>query len=139
MLRGFTTLNFYVDDIRAATAWYAELFGIDPYFVRPSAEDPAYVEFRVGDMQDEIGLIDSRYRPAGLATERPAGAVMNWHVDDVREAFEKLLSRGATELEAPRNLGEADWVIATVIDPFGNVLGLMHSPHYLEMLRRLKD
>lgn len=135
MLRGFTTLNFYVDDIRGATAWYAEVFGVDPYFVRPSEAEPAYVEFRVGDSQDEIGLIDSRFRPGGLSADRPAGAVMNWHVDDVTAAYERLIGLGATGLEPPRNLGEEGWQIATVIDPFGNVLGLMHSPHYLQQLR----
>ena len=29
---------------------------------------------------------------------------------------------------------EAGFVTASVIDPFGNVLGVMHNPHYLEML-----
>jgi hypothetical protein len=32
--------------------------------------------------------------------------------------------------------GEGGWITASVIDPFGNVLGLMHSPHYLELLGR---
>jgi hypothetical protein len=27
-------------------------------------------------------------------------------------------------------------VTALVVDPFGNVLGVMHNPHYLEMLAR---
>jgi hypothetical protein len=26
-------------------------------------------------------------------------------------------------------------VTAAVVDPFGNVLGIMHNPHYVEMLR----
>jgi hypothetical protein len=26
------------------------------------------------------------------------------------------------------------FVTAAVIDPFGNVLGIMHNPHYLEIL-----
>lgn len=135
MLRGFTTINFYVDDVPEAVDWYRSLLGIEPYFARPSAEEPAYVEFRVGDYQHELGLIDSRYRPAGIAGDRPAGTVMYWHVDDVPTAVERVLSLGGTELEPPTVRGPG-WVTATVADPFGNMLGLMHSPHYLEVLGR---
>jgi hypothetical protein len=28
------------------------------------------------------------------------------------------------------------FVVASVVDPFGNIVGLMHSPHYLEVLDR---
>lgn len=136
MLRGLTTINFYVDDIRAAATWYADLLGVEPYFIRPTAAEPAYVEFRIGDSEDELGLIDSRYRPDGLGDHKPAGAVMNWHVDDVAQAFERAVALGARELQPPRNLEAAGWMIASVVDPFGNVLGLMHSPHYLEMTAR---
>jgi hypothetical protein len=30
--------------------------------------------------------------------------------------------------------GEAGFVTAAVVDPFGNVLGIMYNPHYLEVL-----
>lgn len=136
MLRGFTTINFYVDDVRKAADWYADVLGIDPYFAKPSVEDPAYVEFRIGDHQHELGLIDARYRPAVYDAAKPAGAVMNWHVDDVPAAVDRLVDLGATLLEPPRDLGEPGWVLATVADPFGNIVGLMHSPHFLEMSAR---
>nr|WP_300150999.1 VOC family protein [Propionicimonas sp.] len=137
MLHGLTTINFFVDDVPAATAWYRAVLGIEPYFARPSLEDPAYIEFRIGDHQHELGLISSTYRPAGLDSARPAGAVMYWHVDDVAAAAERLASLGATVLEPPTERGDQGWVTAVVADPFGNVLGLMYSPHYLEMLRRV--
>jgi catechol 2,3-dioxygenase-like lactoylglutathione lyase family enzyme len=57
MFRGFTTINFFVDDIRAATRWYADLLGIEPYFIRPSAEEPAYVEFRMGRQRGRVGAV----------------------------------------------------------------------------------
>jgi uncharacterized glyoxalase superfamily protein PhnB len=56
---------------------------------------------------------------------------MHWHVDDVQAAFERLVSMGAQPLEGPI-VREAGFVIGSVVDPFGNVLGLMYSPHYLE-------
>ncbi|MBK1783091.1 VOC family protein [Prauserella cavernicola] len=134
MLRGFTTITYFVDDVRAARRWYADMLGVEPYFERPDPDDPAYVEFRVGDYQHELGLIDSRYAPHDTATG-PAGAVQYWHVDDVRASYARLLSLGAREHEAPVDR-EAGWVTASVVDPFGNIVGLMYSPHYLEVLGR---
>lgn len=32
------------------------------------------------------------------------------------------------------HFGKVAFVIDGVIDPFGNILGLMHSPHYLQTL-----
>jgi hypothetical protein len=41
---------------------------------------------------------------------------------------------GATEHEPLTARGDAGFVTASVVDPFGNVLGDMQSPHYLEVL-----
>ena len=136
MLRGFATISYWADDVEAAKNWYAELLGIQPYFIRPEEGPPAYVEFRVGDYQDELGIIDRRYAPQG-ATGDPGGAVMHWHVDDVAATFERLLSMGAKEYQ-PITPREAGWITASVVDPFGNVLGIVYNPHYLEMLASLK-
>lgn len=40
---------------------------------------------------------------------------------------------GATEYEpiTPRSAG---FTTASFVDPFGNVLGIMHNPHYLEIV-----
>jgi predicted enzyme related to lactoylglutathione lyase len=133
MLRGLTTVSFFAADLEAAKRWYTELLGIDPYFERSGPDGlPGYVEFRLGDYQHELGLIDSRYAPYGSATG-PAGAVVYWHVDDVTATLEKLLSMGAQEHEAPRDRG-AGFITASVVDPFGNLLGIMYNPHYLEVL-----
>jgi len=134
MLRGFATINYWADDMDAATRWYSELLGTEPYFVRPVEGPPAYVEFRIGDSMDELGLIDRRYAPPNAASG-PGGVVMYWHVDDIEATFQKLLSMGAEEYQpiTPRSNG---FVTASVIDPFGNVLGVMHNPHYLEMQGR---
>lgn len=43
---------------------------------------------------------------------------------------------GATQLEPPTARGTEGWVTASIADPFGKVLGLMYSPHYLELLGR---
>jgi predicted enzyme related to lactoylglutathione lyase len=136
VLRGFATISYWADDVEAARDWYAELLGIEPYFIRPEQGPPAYVEFRVGDYQDELGIIDRRYAPEGAAGG-PGGAVMYWHVDDVPATFDRLLSMGAREYQ-PITPREAGWVTASVVDPFGNVLGIVYNPHYLEMLASFK-
>jgi predicted enzyme related to lactoylglutathione lyase len=126
MLRGFATISYWADDLEAARKWYADFLGVEPYFERPG-----YCEFRLGDYQAELGLIDSRYAPAG--STRPGGAIVYWHVDDVRAVLEKLLSMGATEYQPYTERGEG-FVTASVVDPFGNVLGVMYNAHYLAVL-----
>lgn len=132
MLRGPSTISFHAADLSAARDWYAQLLGVPPYF-----EVPGYVEFRIGDEQTELGIIDSAYagselsRTAAPQPELPSGTVVFWHVDDLPACLTRLQTLGATELDAPRDRGEG-FVTATVLDPFGNVLGIMHNPHYLE-------
>ena len=94
----------------------------------------AYVEFRIGDDQDELGLIDRRWAPPGAATE-PGGAILYWHVDDVVATFERLLAMGAKEYQPVTPRGDQGFVTAAVVDPFGNVLGIMYNPHYLALHR----
>ncbi|MFI6532903.1 VOC family protein [Nonomuraea sp. NPDC050547] len=140
MLRGLTTTSFYSPDLDATKSWYTELFGIAPYM-----DTPAYLEWRIGDYQHEFGVIDSSYAdselartPSPEAVGRPAGAVVFWHVDDVPAALERLVAMGAKEHDAPRDRGTG-FITATVIDPWGNILGLMYNPHYLEVLNSMKS
>lgn len=136
MLRGLATVSFFAEDMAAAKAWYTELLGIEPYFARPEVGDPAYLEFRFGDFQCELGIIDARYSPHG-SSEKPGGAVIFWHVDDLEGTVERLLSLGATLNEAITVRGDG-FRTASVVDPFGNILGVMYNPHYLEILESLK-
>ena len=132
-LRGMATVSFFADDLIAARDWYAELFGVEAYFQMPSREKPAYIEFRIGDTEDEFGIIDRRYTPEAMQPG-PGGAVLFWHVDDIEAAFARLKELGAKEYEAITKRGETGFVTASVVDPFGNVLGIMYNPHYVEML-----
>ena len=142
MLRGLTSVRYHTTDLERAKRWYAELLGIGPY-----SEQLEYADFRPGDDQNQPVLLDSRYArnmsrldstagaPLGRQRvgpePRPEGVVVYWHVDDVPAAYDRLLSMGATPHEAPRDFGEG-FIGASVIDPFGNILGIMYNPHYLE-------
>jgi predicted enzyme related to lactoylglutathione lyase len=91
------------------------------------------MEFRLGDYQHELGIANRNYAPKGAAGG-PGGAVVYWHVDDIAAALEKVMAMGATEYELLTKRGDAGFITASVIDPFGNILGLMYNPHYLEIL-----
>jgi predicted enzyme related to lactoylglutathione lyase len=131
-LRGMATVNFWAEDPAAARDWYADLFGIDAYFQTPNHEAPAYVEFRIGDDADEFGIIDRRYAPSAMQPG-PGGAILLWHVDDIEAAVARLKAKGATEYDPITRRGETGFVTASVVDPFGNILGVMYNPHYVEL------
>jgi predicted enzyme related to lactoylglutathione lyase len=135
-LRGFATLNIWADDVPAAAAWYAGFLGREPYFSVPGPGGrPAYVEFRIGDHADELGIIDRRWRPAAAA-DGPGGAIMHWHVDDLAGTIDRLVALGATPYEPITPRGDSGFVTASVVDPFGNVLGVMTNPHWAELAGR---
>jgi predicted enzyme related to lactoylglutathione lyase len=92
------------------------------------------VEFRIGDYQHELGIIDRRFAPAG-ASNTPGGEIVFWHVDDLHATVKRLLELGATEYQPITEHGPG-FVTATVVDPFGNLLGVMTNIHYVEVLDR---
>ena len=64
----------------------------------------------------------------------PGGAILFWHVDDIEAAVERLKAMGAKEYDPITKRGDSGFVTASVIDPFGNILGIMYYPHYLKVL-----
>ncbi|WP_284742546.1 VOC family protein [Amycolatopsis sp. RTGN1] len=126
MLRGMATVSYFADDHAAAQAWYTEFLGIEPYFQRPG-----YAEFRIGDYQHELGLIDRKYVPASRGGA--SGEIVYWHVDDLEATVARLRELGAKEHEPITERGPG-FVTASFVDPFGNVLGVMTNVHYLAVL-----
>lgn len=135
MLRGLATVTFYADDLAAAKEWYTGALGVEAYYAFPPEGPPAYIEFRIGDYEHELGFIDARYAPHRLDAQ-PSGSIVYWHVDDLQAAFDRLMSLGAKEHEpiTHRGSGTAGFTTASVVDPFGNILGIMNNPHYLSVL-----
>jgi predicted enzyme related to lactoylglutathione lyase len=121
------TVSYFADDHAAAQAWYTEFLGIEPYFRRPG-----YAEFRIGDYQHELGLIDRKYVPASMGGA--SGEIVYWHVDDLEATVARLHELGAKENEPITERGPG-FVTASVVDPFGNVLGVMTNVHYLAVLK----
>ncbi|GEM33157.1 glyoxalase [Nocardia neocaledoniensis NBRC 108232] len=135
MLRGLATANFYADDLEEVKTWYGAVLGIEAYYAFPPEGEPAYIEFRVGDYEHELGFVDKRFAPPGAAAS--AGAIAYWHVDDLQAALDRLLELGATlHLPITHHGEESGFSTASVIDPFGNILGIMCNPHYVDILNR---
>lgn len=132
MFRGMTTQNVFADDVKVAADWYAQVFGIAPYFEKEFGGAVAYVEFRVGDDEDEFGILDRRYVP-GAADPGLGGGLLYWAVDDVEAEFARLLGLGASEHLGVTEQGPG-FVTASVRDPFGNVFGVMFNQHYLDVV-----
>lgn len=127
-LRGLTTMVLTAEDVEEAARWYSEALGLEPYFRNPQDGPAAYVEFRIGPDEDELGIMDRRYAPP--APEGTGTVTTYWHVPDVAQAVDEFISRGAA-VHAPVTVrGDEGFVTASVTDPFGNILGLMHSPHW---------
>jgi predicted enzyme related to lactoylglutathione lyase len=118
MLLGLRTATYHVADLDAAKAWYTDVLGHGPYF-----DEPFYVGFDVGGF--ELGLT-----PAGGGHQPGAGGTtVYWGVDDADAAHRRLLQLGAQERDAVQDVGGGIRV-GTVTDPFGNVLGVIHNPHF---------
>ena len=116
--QGLRTAIYRAPELDKAKAWYSLVLGIAPYF-----DQPFYVGFSVGGY--ELGL-----DPDPAATSAgPGGVTVYWGISDARAALERLLSLGATEHTAVQEVGEGIRV-ATVLDPFGNVLGIIENPHF---------
>jgi predicted enzyme related to lactoylglutathione lyase len=115
---GVSTVRLHAEDLAAARAWYSDLLGGDPYFVRDE-----YVEWRVGPHDHELGILDRRF----AAGHETGGTVTYWLVDDVDTALEDLLGRGARAHEDVRDFG-GGYRGGVVVDPFGNALGIMQRP-----------
>ena len=126
MFRGLANLNLVAADLPAAIDWYTRVFDAPPYFARPEHGTPQYAEWRFGDDDDEFALMDARFRPA---LSQPGGALVSLHVDDIHAEMDRLLALGATPFDPVTQRGEG-WRSASVSDPFGNLLGLIQSPHW---------
>lgn len=131
-LRGMANVSFWAEDLHAAKEWYTKLLGAEPYFQSPNPENPAYIEYRIGDFQAELGIIDKKYKPQTADMAGTGGATLYWHADDVIGMLEVLKGLGATEYEPLTERG-VEWITASVVDPFGNIIGLIHSPHYKDI------
>jgi predicted enzyme related to lactoylglutathione lyase len=131
------TVTYYADDVAEARAWYTAFLGVEAYFSRNAPDGTlGYAEFRIGDFEAELGLVQRQFEVT--PSDGPGGAILFWAVDDLPATLDRLLELGAKVHDEPRERGEG-FVTASVVDPFGNILGIMTNTHYLAVVDQNRD
>jgi predicted enzyme related to lactoylglutathione lyase len=118
MFQGLRSVIYHAADLASAKEWYTKALGVQPYF-----DQPFYVGFQVAGY--EFGLDPD---PAS-ATGTGSSGVAYWGVDDIESQLRRLIELGATDRLGVRDVGDRIRM-ASVIDPFGNVFGLIENPHF---------
>jgi catechol 2,3-dioxygenase-like lactoylglutathione lyase family enzyme len=113
MLLGLRTAIYRTPDMAEGKRWYTKVLGLAPYF-----DQPFYIGFNVGGY--ELGLLPDAAQPT-------AGSY--WGVADIDRAYARLLELGAQPRTEVTDVGEGIRT-ADVLDPFGNVFGLIENPHF---------
>ena len=117
MFQGLRTVIYHAPDLAAAKAWYIAAFGVNPYF-----DQPYYVGFHIGGF--ELGL-----DPDASGVTIGNNAVAYWGVADIDAIYQGLIDLGGVQRTPVRDVG-GDIKVATIADPFGNVIGLIQNPHF---------
>jgi len=118
MVKGLGTVIYHVPDLNRAKVWYEAAFQQKPYF-----DEPFYVGFNIAGY--ELGL-DPNQSVAGAGR---GGSVAYWRVEKIESAVQQFLEAGATDVTPVQDVGDGIKV-ATVADPFGNLIGLIENRHF---------
>jgi predicted enzyme related to lactoylglutathione lyase len=102
---------FPASDLAKEKAVFTALVGTEPY-----ADSNYYVGYRVDDV--EIGLDPNAQQN---------GPIVYWETDDIAASLEQLKSAGASDRDAPKDVG-GGMLVASVTDASGNVIGLRQKP-----------
>ncbi len=114
---GLRTTIYKVSDIDKAKAWYSKVFQTTPYF-----DEVFYVGFNIGGY--ELGL-----QPEEFDFPKTTNVACFWGVDNIQQTYDFFIQMGATADEAPQNVG-GDIMVATVKDPWNNLIGLIYNPEF---------
>ena len=115
---GLRTTIYKVGDLLKAKEWYSKAFQTEAYF-----NEPFYVGFNIDGY--ELGLLPDE----NPTTDKTDNVLSYWGVDDVTKEHQRLVDLGAAEHENPTNVG-GELMVASVKDPWGNVIGLIYNPHF---------
>jgi predicted enzyme related to lactoylglutathione lyase len=115
---GLRTTIYKVTDLIKAKGWYAQVFQTEPYF-----DEPFYVGFAIGGY--ELGLQPDEKE----AASKSENVITYWGVENIDIEYNRMIELGATESEAPTNVG-GEIMVATVKDPWGNAIGLIYNPEF---------
>ncbi len=114
---GLRTVIYHVEDIQKAKDWYSKALEINPYF-----DEIFYVGFNIGGF--ELGL-DPDMSDVLIGNN----SVAYWGVNDIKYSLKHLVDAGAKINSEIQDVGN-EILVATVTDPFGNIIGIIENPHF---------
>lgn len=117
MIKGLRTVIYQVKDLEKAKTWYSHILGKPPYF-----DEPFYVGYNVEGF--ELGL-----QPEEDGINFGNSSVAYWGVQDAKLVYETLVKEGSIPNEPIADVG-GGILLGTVIDPCGNVFGVIENPHF---------
>jgi predicted enzyme related to lactoylglutathione lyase len=119
MFLGLRTLIYKIksEDLGKAKLWYSKLLDRQPYF-----DQPFYVGFNLGGF--ELGL-----DPNGTTVKVGDNVETYLGVSNIETALAHCLKNEARLHSEIREVGEGIKV-ATVQDPFGNIVGLIQNSNF---------
>jgi predicted enzyme related to lactoylglutathione lyase len=117
MIQGVRTVIYYVKDLDKAKAWFTKIFKKPPYF-----DEPFYVGFNIEGF--ELGL-----HPDAGGEHFGNNIVAYWGVQDAKAVYDVLLENGSIANEPINDVGDGI-LLGTVIDPVGNVFGIIENPYF---------
>ena len=118
---GLATNVYKVGDLDKAKEWYSKAFNTKPYF-----DEPFYVGFSINGY--ELGLLPEEEKKS----VKGDGTMAFWAVRDIDATFKRFIELGATVHEKPSEVG-GDLKVASVKDPWGNIIGIIYNPVFKEM------
>jgi predicted enzyme related to lactoylglutathione lyase len=113
---GLRTVAYRVPNLAEAKEWYSKAFKQEPYF-----DEPYYVGFNIGGYELGLQPFEEGHNVNGNTV------TAYWGVEDVELALKHFIENGAKEHEPPMEVGV---IVASVKDPWGNIIGLIYNPHF---------
>ncbi len=117
MFKSLRTIVYHVANLEEGKLFYTAFLGFGPYF-----DQPFYVGYDVSGY--ELGLI-----PDGEKINKGDTPVTYWQVESIEETCEKLVHMGAKSHADIRDVGDGI-KLASLIDPFGNIIGVIEDPDF---------
>ncbi|MFA0964915.1 VOC family protein [Roseivirga sp. BDSF3-8] len=125
MFKGLRTTIYRVADMQEAVEWYAGLLGQPPYF-----NEPFYAGFNVGGFELGLQPYEEEVQQA-----KSRNVASYWSVDDIEDTFSQMQKHGAKAYEKPQDVG-GGIKTATLLDPWGNLIGIIQEPPVVEASQR---
>ena len=122
---GPRTVVYFVSDLEEAIKWYTAALGFGPYY-----NEDFYVGLNVEGY--ELGLMPGKHPPE--PSEHMS--VAYWGVENIEKAVARLTDLGASIRTDIEDVGVK---VATLVDPFGNVIGVLEHPSFPNKAKPLSD